>query len=318
VRVSALILALAAPVAAGAFELALPIACTLGEDCYIQQFVDHDPSPGAQDFRCGTLSYDGHEGTDFGIPTLADMARGVPVIAAAAGEVTGLRDGMPDIVMEAEGAPDIAGRECGNGVLLRHPDGWETQYCHLRQGSISVAQGDRVAAGDVLGMVGLSGMTEFPHVHLTVRHNGRVVDPFTPDGPETCGAPPGPTLWTDPPPYVAGGLLTSGFASEVPDYDAIKAGAPITPPTRDTALVLWGYFFGGQMGDVVEIAIDGPGGEVIRHTALLEGKQGIFFRAAGRRAPDGGWPSGTYDGTLHLLRGDALIDTGRISITLPG
>ena len=315
-RAIALTWALAAPVAAGAFELALPVDCTLGQDCYIQQYVDHDTGPGARDFLCGTLSYDGHEGTDFGIPTLADMARGVPVLAAAPGVVAGLRDGMPDVVMGDAAAPDIAGRECGNGVLIRHADGWETQYCHLREGSVRVAVGDRVQTGDVLGLVGLSGMTEFPHVHLTVRHDGIVVDPFAPERSGTCGEAPAATLWSETPVYVAGGLLTLGFASDVPDYDAIKAGEDVPAPGRETGLVAWGYFFGGQAGDEATITIDGPGGTVTDHSAVIDAKQGLFFRAAGRRVPDGGWPAGTYTAEIRLLRAGVVVDSGTAVITL--
>jgi len=315
VRAVVLLSALAAPVAAGAFSLELPVDCSLGEDCYIQQFADHDPGPGARDFLCGTLSYDGHDGTDFGIPTLADMARGVPVLAAAAGEVTGVRDGVPDILMTDPGAPDLTGRECGNGVVLRHPDGWETQYCHLRQGSVAVAPGDMVAAGAVLGRVGLSGMTEFPHLHLSVRRDGVAVDPFAPDGTPACGTRP-ETLWADPPETPAGGLLTLGFADDVPAYDAIKAGDAIPPPRRDSALVLWGYFFGGRQRDVVEITITGPTGEVIDHSALIDGTQGLFFRAAGKRAPEGGWPAGTYEGAVRLVRDGVTVDEGQVTFTL--
>jgi murein DD-endopeptidase MepM/ murein hydrolase activator NlpD len=316
VRWLALTWALAAPVAAGALDLSLPIDCTLGEDCYIQQYVDHDTTPAAQDYRCGTLSYDGHDGTDFGIPTLADMARGVPVLAAADGEVTGIRNDMPDAITGTPDAPDIAGRECGNGVLLRHPEGWETQYCHLRQGSVTVQPGDLVRAGDTLGLVGLSGMTEFPHLHLSVRQNGVAVDPFVPDGQTTCNTPPADTLWTTPPAYTPGGLLTLGFAADVPDYDAIKASAPIPPPDSTTPLVLWGYFFGGQQGDIAEITITGPAGSVITHTALIDSKQGLFFRAAGRRAPDGGWPAGRYGGTIRLLRDGTPVDSATATLTL--
>jgi hypothetical protein len=316
VRILALTWALAAPAAAGALELSFPLGCTLGQDCYIQQYVDHDPTTGVHDYLCGTLSYDGHDGTDFGIPTLADMDRGVAVLAAADGEVTGIRDDMPDILMGAPGAPDLTGRECGNGVLLRHPDGWETQYCHLREGSVRVAPGDIVRAGDVLGLVGLSGMTEFPHLHLSVRHDGTTVDPFVPEGNVACGAPAADTLWTESLPYAPGGLLALGFADAVPDYAAIKAGDAIPPPRRETALVLWGYFFGGRPGDVVEIAIDGPAGSIITHTALIESKQGLFFRAAGRRAPDGGWPAGRYAGTIRLLREGRTVDTAAASVTL--
>lgn len=68
---------------AGAFDLAFPLACSLGKTCYIQQYADHDASPVARDFTCGGLSYDGHTGTDFALTTLAAMQAGVDVLAAA-------------------------------------------------------------------------------------------------------------------------------------------------------------------------------------------------------------------------------------------
>ena len=77
--------------------------------------------------------------------------------------------------------------ECGNGVLVGHADGWQTQYCHMKKGSIRVAEGDAVVTGTPLGEVGLSGMTEFPHVHFTVREGDEEVDPFALD-PATTAA----------------------------------------------------------------------------------------------------------------------------------
>ncbi|MDP3767388.1 MAG: M23 family peptidase, partial [Dehalococcoidia bacterium] len=35
-------------------ELSLPIACTIGRTCELQNHVDRDPGPGARDYRCGT------------------------------------------------------------------------------------------------------------------------------------------------------------------------------------------------------------------------------------------------------------------------
>ena len=179
---------------ASAFDLAWPVACALGETCHIQNAVDHDPGPGARDALCGPMTYDGHDGTDIALPTLADQAAGVEVRAAAGGVVRGIRDGMADALQGQPGAPDVAGRECGNGVAIAHPGGWETQYCHMARGSIAVAEGQAVTERTVLGRVGLSGQTEFPHLHLTLRRDGIAVDPFAPDDAATCGAPPATDL----------------------------------------------------------------------------------------------------------------------------
>lgn len=308
----------ALPASAEVFSLVPPIDCTLGQDCFIQQYMDHDPGPDATDFTCNGLSYDTHKGTDFALPTLAAMQAGVAVLAAAPGRVTALRDGMPDTGLTPETAAQIEGRDCGNGVVIQHQDGWQTQYCHLKQGSVAVREGQVVAAGDRLGLVGLSGNTEFPHVHLSLRQNGQPVDPFDPDGQITCGAPDPVTLWVPPLEYQPGALLDAGFATAIPEYAAIKAGtaAADTISPGAPALVVWGYAFGGRAGDVLHLRITGPGGTVTDHQDKLDKDQAQFFRAAGRRTPPGGWPAGTYSGSITLLRADRIIGTRSIEIGL--
>src|SRR5688500_17564596 len=117
------------PLTAGAqsTELGLPIGCEMGHTCVIQQYIDRDPSPNARDYECGTLTYDGHNGTDFRLPTMAAQRAGINVLAAADGVVLRSRDGMSDISISAADAPSVADRECGNGLIISHGDGWETQ-----------------------------------------------------------------------------------------------------------------------------------------------------------------------------------------------
>lgn len=297
------------PLAAEALRLGSPVACDLSSDCYIQQYVDHDAGPGARDFRCSTLSYDGHTGTDFATRTLRQMQAGVDVIASAPGTVRGVRDGMPDQSYSDANAETVTGRECGNGVVIVHEGGWETQYCHLKRGSITVSRGDRVRQGDVLGEIGLSGRTQFPHVHLTVRRDGDIVDPFDPDGQITCGAPSTDTLWQQPPAYRPGGLLDVGFSTRIPDYDDIKSGRAnaATLPADAPALVIYGFAFGGQRGDQMTLRLSGPEGEVASNTVTLDRDQAQFFRATGKRLGSGAWPRGRYRGTVTLTRGGRVI-----------
>jgi Peptidase family M23 len=303
------------PGAAAAFDLILPVDCTLGDSCYIQQGFDHDPGPGTRDFACGRLTYDGHDGTDFALPTIAAMEAGVPVRAAAPGTVRGIRDGEPDVAQGTPGAPDVNNRECGNGVAITHPDGWETQYCHLRQGSIRVAPGDIVQAGTVLGQIGLSGQTEFPHLHLTVRQHGIEVDPFAPTA-QTCGAT-GDNLWSAPIAMPPGGVADAGWATVVPDYAQVRAGTAAEVISRDSpALVLFGLLFGGVPGDSVSITIDGPEGRIIDHAEPLDRAQAILFRAAGLRTPPGGWPAGLYMGRIALVREGVEIDSRQLVMAM--
>jgi murein DD-endopeptidase MepM/ murein hydrolase activator NlpD len=169
--------------------LVLPLACHAGVDCFVQNYVDH-AGPTPRDHHCGSQTYAGHDGSDFRLTSTAAQRRGVAVLAAAPGTVRALRDGVADHLIEnAADQAAIAGRECGNGVVIDHPGGWQSQYCHMARGSLAVRVGQRVVSGERLGLVGLSGDTRFPHVHFSLRHDGKVVDPFAPQmAAGGCGA----------------------------------------------------------------------------------------------------------------------------------
>jgi hypothetical protein len=313
-----MIYSLASVAGASEFRLEMPLDCTLGDTCFIQQFTDRDPGPGAADFTCGPLVYDGHKGTDFALPSLAALENGVDVLAASTGIVGGVRDEMADILVGQPGAPDLDGRDCGNGLVINHGDGWETQYCHMRLGSLTVRAGERVEAGTVLGQVGLSGRTDFPHLHLSVRKNGAVIDPFAPEGIDGCQIASGDALWADDIAYTPGGWVSVGFSPDVPDFDVIKAGtAEVTLAGNPGAMVLWGYGFGIQRGDTVLIEIDGPSGPFHQARLPLERTQAQMFRASGKRRPKAGWEPGVYIGRITLLRDGAVISMREIAATLP-
>jgi hypothetical protein len=319
IRALSALLLLAAPAAAGSFLLNPPADCALGETCFIQNFVDRDPGPGAADYTCGPLSYDGHKGTDFALPSLAAMREGVNVLAAAPGTVTALRDGMPDT---GKATPDPGGRDCGNGVVIRHGGGWETQYCHLKQDSLRVERGQRVGKGTVLGQVGLSGRTEFPHVHLSVRHDGKVVDPFAPGpGPVTCTGSPGPGLWQEPIAYQPGGILSLGFASQPPGFAQVEEGLPSPPSLPETApaLILWAQAFGGRAGDVLTLEITGPDGRpLLTHEAAVERDRARLFRFAGKPLRKGAWPRGIYRGEVTLRRDGETVSRRAMTLHIGG
>lgn len=300
----------AMPVMAKELSLQQPIDCVLGQTCFIQQFVDQDPGPGAQDFTCGSLSYDGHKGTDFGLITFQAMRDGVNVLAAASGTVLGMRDEMPDTGFGPETAASIQGKDCGNGIVIDHGDGWQTQYCHMKRGTIQVQRGQRVAAGTPLGQVGFSGRTQFPHLHLSVRQNSKVVDPFDPDGQITCDAPDPETLWATDLPYTPGGILNAGFLTSVPEFEDIKQTGPhldaFSPDAP--ALVLWGYVFGSRAGDELTLKITGPDGPFLMRPIVLDKTQAQLFRAIGKRGSSNGFAIGEYSGQITLSRDGKIID----------
>lgn len=314
-RYAALLTLFALPATAQeAPRLVFPVDCVVGETCFLQQFVDRDPGTGARDFACGPQSYDGHTGTDIRTIDMAAMADGMVVIAAADGVVRGLRDGVPD----GGTATMLNGQGCGNGVALTHANGWETQYCHLMQSSITVTVGQTVAAGTPIGLIGYSGRTEFPHLEFILRRNGQVVDPFDPSETATCGAGAA-ALWSDALPHDPGEILSAGFASDVPEFDAITAGQAERGVIKasDPALVLWTYIHSGRAGDMVRLSIrDASGAEIHAQEVTLERTQAQLFRASGRRTPTGGWAPGLYRGDVALIRDGTEIDRNQSAVTI--
>lgn len=306
------VLALLCPVAAAAQAISLskPVQCTVGKDCFIQNYVDQDTTAGHGDYACGSLSYNKHTGTDFRLPNMAAMRRGVAVIAAADGTVRSVRDSMPDITVNAPGQKEkIINRECGNGVAVNHPAGFETRYCHLRQGSIIVKQGDKVKAGQKLGLIGLSGATEFPHLHFGVYRLGRALDPFT---AEPIGTPCGKarsSLWNAATAasfaYQATALLGAGFYPAEPKAEVIREqAAPVTSISR-TAPVLsfWGELMGPRQGDILTMSVLAPNGvELVKREIPYTKHQAQIFVYVGKRTGEEGIAPGEYTGKIELKR----------------
>lgn len=298
-------------------KLTLPIDCTLGKDCYIMHYLDRDPSPAEVDFGCGRQTYDGHNGTDFGIPDERAMATGVAVKAVAAGKVLRIRDGVPDRrVADQTDKSKVSGIECGNGVVIDHGNGWQTQYCHLRNGSIAVKPDTSVAADTVLGMVGESGLASFPHVHLTVRYQDKVVDPFVgTDTASGCRVARQP-LWAQPLDYVPTGLIRSGFATQPPNMAAIWEGRFFETelPVNSPALVFWVQAFGVLQGDEEQFRLIAPDGKpFLERKQQLKSPNRAWFSYVGKRA-SGNSPlmPGVWRGEYRLVRnGKVLIDVNR-------
>ncbi len=287
-----------------------PVDCKIPEVCWVQNYFDHDPGPGSEDYTCGKLAYDRHRGTDIRVANLAVMGEGIPVIASADGVVAAIRDGMPDTGIVDATPESIRGRECGNGVSLRHADGWITQYCHLKSGSVEVVKGQQVKKGDKLALMGLSGMTEFPHVHLEVKHAKRSVDPFVGyEATGKCGTAAKPLFeaaFLEKSPYVETGLLNAGFTNKPPKGVEILRGEHVFErlPVDAPALVYWVELYGTQPGDRAQFTITGPDGSVLvqqTHDAQ-PGYSARRLAFSGRRRPANGWAEETYTGTFRLLR----------------
>ncbi len=305
----------AAPAAGPAPSLSIPLDCKYGVDCAIQSYFDRDPGSGVKDYRCGGRTYEGHQGIDFRVYDMAAQRAGVKVLAAAPGRVSRLRDGVADVSVRTIGKAAVANQECGNGVVIDHGGGWETQYCHMARNSLMVKVGDQVARGQPLGRVGLSGNTEFPHVHLTVRHDQQVVDPFAPDAPaNTCNAGAGgPGLWTAGAArtlaYRAGAVLNAGFADAPLTMESVEAGGLKAPSRDSNALVAYVRAIGLELGDRVRLVVTGPDGRTLADSqpAALDHDKAQHLVFAGSRRPGAGWAAGRYAARYTVTRGGRVV-----------
>ena len=311
------------PPPAGAPVLDFPLACELGRTCFVQRYLDRDPGPGAADYTCGSDTQDGHNGTDIRLRDFADMRRGVDVLAMAPGRVLRTRDGEPDVSVRTRGLQNLDGKNCGNAVVIDHGSGWESQSCHMARGSIRVKPGDLVRAGQPIGRVGLSGETEFPHLHVGISHAGQAVDPFapgagTPPGasPRTCGS--GASLWRRTPPYLTRVVVNTGFADRAVDMAAIEAGAIAPPTPAAPILAAYARLIDLKAGDRLSLTLIGPGGQVLAPAVQppLSANEQIGYILAGKRRPPTGWPKGVYRAVLKVENAGTSVTTRAWEVTL--
>jgi len=306
-------------------SLNLPLDCVPEKTCWISKFVDLDPGPGVRDYTCHERTTDGHTGIDFAIRDLRAMKEGVAVVAAAPGKVVMAHDGVQDISARDLGPSMMSAGQCGNGVTISHGNGWTTEYCHMREGSIAVKVGDSVETGQKLGLVGMSGSAEYPHTHFMVQHLATIIDPFVgiqgrPNG--ECGLGKAP-LWNKatlaalaPTPAE---IFNYGFAAAEPkrsDVPLREAGINFNEadvdkglyrgteiPASATVLVFWAEIFGIEKGDVLHMLVTAPGGQtVVKLDAAVPSRHLRQFQYLAAKRPSSGWPEGVYHGEISLTR----------------
>jgi murein DD-endopeptidase MepM/ murein hydrolase activator NlpD len=78
----------------------------------------------------------------------------------------------------ADGIVSFAGTKGGYGkvVYISHKGGYQTRYAHCSK--LLVEKGEKIRRGQVIGYVGITGVTTGPHVHFEVRRDGRAKDPL--------------------------------------------------------------------------------------------------------------------------------------------
>ncbi len=96
-----------------------------------------------------------HTGMDFTAPT------GTEIYATGNGVVT-------DVIYSSRGY--------GNTIIIDHGFSYTTLYAHLSK--IIVRRGQKVKRGDIIGLVGNTGMSMAPHLHYEVRKNDEPINPI--------------------------------------------------------------------------------------------------------------------------------------------
>lgn len=175
---------------------------------YVFAFFDHAPAFNVrQDYNCGTRTHDAGDGAHSGIDynlwpfdwnKMDDSD--VEVIAGAPGTVILRFEGFPD-----RSCPGASSNDW-NGIALRHDDGSLAYYVHFKTGSVTrKGVGQRIELGEYLGVVGSSGPSISPHLHLHLFDNSQprnYIDPFA--GP--CNDTTDESWWAEQPPYVQPGI----------------------------------------------------------------------------------------------------------------
>lgn len=109
----------------------------------------------------GSFTHQGDDRYSLDFP----MPEGTPVYAARAGTVVWV------VQKFTEGGEDERLRPFANLIQVMHADGSIAKYVHLRQGGALVKPGQKVVAGQQIGLSGNTGYTTQPHLHFEVRYN---------------------------------------------------------------------------------------------------------------------------------------------------
>lgn len=288
-------------------ELRSPIDCQIGRDCEIYFYFDHK----GRDFKCGNRAKPGHDGTDFAVSDPARAREGVKVVASAPGKVYRVENASPDISVNDASSPPGQEMSCGNGVAIAHADGWTTQVCHLRKDSLKVKVGEIVKEGQELGLVGLSGSTEFYHVHLTVARDNKQVDPFAYGARETCDS--GLSLFKSDPLYKPRLFLGGGFTDDGQySFKDIESNSRLPRPKVDGRLYIYAYVLGLKRGDRIRTQVLSGGRTLFTDEGVaLEKDKAAYGRFIGTNLKVKNSPTrGVY-----MVRFEVLSATGEILLT---
>jgi len=304
------------------------------EEWTIVNYIDLDPSSGVLDWNGGNYTYDGHGGIDFTLANFAKMDAGVPIYAAADGNVTIAQDGYFDRCTP-EVVPACNGNEA-NYVRIQHAGGIETRYFHMRKGSVAVSVGDHVTQGQIIGYVGSSGNSSDAHLHFDVYVDGTRIESFL-DNNETAMNEPeffwGPNpLDYIPYPTDRPGSLDSGVTDHNPSTPELRerpdefAVFPLTDSNDPNYWIQLHGIDGADWNWIRYEWLSPDGTHDVTHTDSI-GSIRYGWREDAISLPDAAAASDSYFGEWEVvatlrenLIGGNVLEVGRVNFTtvIPG
>ncbi len=105
-----------------------------------------------------------HKGIDFAAPI------GTPFYAAGNGTIK-------KVVIGCKVGDRYCGGGFGNYILIEHNNLYSTEYAHLSQIAKNIRVGVKVKQRQVIGYVGITGLTTGPHLHYGVLYKGERINP---------------------------------------------------------------------------------------------------------------------------------------------
>jgi murein DD-endopeptidase MepM/ murein hydrolase activator NlpD len=292
----------------------------------ISNYIDEQPAypNNLLDYNCGQRTYDvssgyNHKGTDiFTWPYYwQKMERNaVQVIAGAAGTIIGKDDGNFD-----QNCSFCTGPCNWNAVYIQHADGSVAWYGHLKSGSLTTKTvGQTVVSGEYLGVVGSSGNSTGPHLHLELYTNSaytQLVDPW--DGP--CNYLNGGTSWwaNQQPYYVStlNKLMTHGAAPSTGSCPASEIPNEKINFAPGETVFLGGYYRDQQSGQQSVHTLYRPDNTVEatwtqNFTTYYSASWWYYTRILSGAAPAGVWRyevlyNGTQKATRYFSVGSAPV-----------
>lgn len=235
----------------------------------ISNYVDHNASFPNQieDWDCGTRSYDtgggyNHQGIDiytwpFWWKQMDDDQ--TEIVAAQAGQIVYKNDGSFD-------------RNCAfnsdqwNAVYVEHSDGSVAWYGHMKDGSLTSKNvGDSVVIGEYLGVIGSSGNSTGPHLHMEVYdENDNLIDPYA----GTCNDLNTSSWWSEQKPYYNPKINALLTHSAPPEFNFNQCGVTEVPNDSDqftpgSDVIVAAYYRAQQDGTTVSYTVKDSNGDTV-------------------------------------------------------